>query len=1321
MNSSTSDDFPLQTGYNKPTRRDKRVYVCTYPECGYFSKSIKQFKSHHDDTHTLHCGCYVTDKTRNTHKCSETCSERTEKLKFDPNNLQLGIFSRVDYSFGGSISEYMYKYNESVVSLTAALGIVRDSLVNLFTQYLHYFKTIKVEVTTSVSLLKMEKEEIIFRFLRSGSHQIINPRFINDVLQFIEDILIASLSIFLDGGSNFSLVSVNDCYVKIIQHLPIKPRGFIPTPKEVLKRRGFCNIRATKGNCFLLSVLCCLDEYRNKIKLPEQGNRSFEDLTINEQKRLRKMWTNELSYVPIISEIRKTKSLSIDNFFDCSIDDIHSFQSQNLIGVCVFELIGKSIVPVCLPDQKYDKTVHLLMISELEMKEDDNFSTYECALKNYHYISLYNFSKFLGKGKGGHRVCVCSYCLNSFPPNSFEAHVDECRMISKSKYKFFSDPNTRYKFRKIYAAQSLDVAIFYSLKLLNEKLPVTNNNSPDFLYTRRVSNLHVTNYSLAVVDLDKPQILYSEESSNNVTILEDFIKHIMYTAEVCANLVEKTYKKISMSNEQKIAHKQATNCSMCKRSFVDDPTLIKTAHHSHFSGKYFNAVCSCCNINCERKVVINVYTHDETGAIFNFILKSLTPRLVSKVDIIPKGGPTKYTGLILSKYIKFINTYNFLPTTISEAISSLRGDGTNKELEAFNLLRQGTFSRSEQACKIFTKDFTDPFLSFENQTGQFKRLPKRELMINYLDGSIPSKEQYETYLQVWDTFQIKTFNQFLSLYSKVEMLMIADIFVQFNQFCMRHLGLSPTHYYSLASFVFDSAMFQCVYMKGNKGYQIITSPLVAKLIDDGKRGGIILLSEKVVKSNNNITMNFNGDEENMKFITALDINSAYSQNLLAPLPYDNFKYYNQHEIQQSNIVNQILNQSDSSSMQALLRCDLKYPKLLSTGHGNLPFAPSRCMLTSELLSEYQKQLYSDVYDRSPSDINICKLVLSFDDKTDYVVYSNNLRYYLSKGLLLQNVTEVLTFEVKPYLRPFVEKNLQLRAEAKTPFQIDLIKRLNNSLFGSLGPNYATRSNVKICFSRRECLDLVAKHSFRRLDILTSHSVLIELAKGPTLYTHPQIQFQVVLELSKLELYKLFYDKILCAFPYEKVKLVYCDTDSMYLSFNLSQRIFYDGLKALADDVLDCSSLPQSSFLYSEKNRGKTGCLKFVYKSVAPIIEFIALRVKCFSILLQCNECIELNQQCERCIFVPRNNHVKRFSGLPMFSIRKLTHELYKNIVDKELIQSISFKTIESRNAVPAVYDNTRTIFHNLDLSRYWISPNKSVPYGSLNIPSEKVE
>jgi len=65
--------------------------------------------------------------------------------------------------------------------------------------------------------------------------------------------LIATLTIIVDGGSNFSLVSINMIFVKVLQYLPMKPIVIIRTPKELSKRKDYVNFE---------TVLCCLTEYQ---------------------------------------------------------------------------------------------------------------------------------------------------------------------------------------------------------------------------------------------------------------------------------------------------------------------------------------------------------------------------------------------------------------------------------------------------------------------------------------------------------------------------------------------------------------------------------------------------------------------------------------------------------------------------------------------------------------------------------------------------------------------------------------------------------------------------------------------------------------------------------------------------------------------------------------------------------------------------------------------------------------------------------------------------------------------------------------------------
>src|SRR5436190_866594 len=76
-----------------------------------------------------------------------------------------------------------------------------------------------------------------------------------------------------------------------------------------------------------------------------------------------------------------------------------------------------------------------------------------------------------------------------------------------------------------------------------------------------------------------------------------------------------------------------------------------------------------------------------------------------------------------------------------------------------------------------------------------------------------------------------------------------------------------------------------------------------------------------------------------------------------------------------------------------------------------------------------------------------KLCTTLLDKTDYVVHSRNLKYYLKQGLKLTKVSRVIAFDQDDYMKKYIEHNTNMRTKAKSDFEKDFFKLMNNSVFG----------------------------------------------------------------------------------------------------------------------------------------------------------------------------------------------------------------------------------------------------------------------------------
>ena len=75
--------------------------------------------------------------------------------------------------------------------------------------------------------------------------------------------------------------------------------------------------------------------------------------------------------------------------------------------------------------------------------------------------------------------------------------------------------------------------------------------------------------------------------------------------------------------------------------------------------------------------------------------------------------------------------------------------------------------------------------------------------------------------------------------------------------------------------------------------------------------------------------------------------------------------------------------------------------------------------------------------------NTEKLVLTLEDKENYVVHYKNLQLYLRQGMRLKKVHRVIEFDQEPWMEPYIRMNTEFRKQAKSDFETDFYKLMNN--------------------------------------------------------------------------------------------------------------------------------------------------------------------------------------------------------------------------------------------------------------------------------------
>ena len=123
-----------------------------------------------------------------------------------------------------------------------------------------------------------------------------------------------------------------------------------------------------------------------------------------------------------------------------------------------------------------------------------------------------------------------------------------------------------------------------------------------------------------------------------------------------------------------------------------------------------------------------------------------------------------------------------------------------------------------------------------------------------------------------------------------------------------------------------------------------------------------------------------------------------------------------------------------------------------------------------------------------------KLVANLHDKTECVINIRNLKQALNHGLVLKKVHRVITFNQKAWLKPYINMITDLRTEAKSEFEKELFKLMNNEVFGKTMENVRKHRDIKLVTTERRRNYLVPEPNYHTTKFFTEHLLVIKWKK-----------------------------------------------------------------------------------------------------------------------------------------------------------------------------------------------------------------------------------
>ena len=892
----------------------------------------------------------------------------------------------------------------------------------------------------------------------------------------------------------------------------------------------------------------------------------------------------------------------IDNNLKSKVDILNMEGIQypvSLRGIDRFEHLNPEISITVLGYNEEEK-VYPLKVSKYTGCEHDIVLLLIKDGEKSHYCLVKNISALLSSqiNNNDHKRYFCLNCFNSFKsPDSLDKHKEYCYNNECVKISM-PPPNTFLRFKNFRYSEKALFAIYADFESLIK--PLDNcDPDPNKSYTKKYQKHEPISFCYYIKcfndtlckeifndDTKRKQLnSYIKTKPEDPDAIDVFIKWLEDDVKFLANIKP---KKMVFTKEDEKQFNTASDCWICGEELGND----RVRDHCHYTGCYRGAAHNTCNLKYRKPESVPVFFHNLTGYDSHLFIKKLgSSNEKENIKCIPNNEEKYITftkTIIAGQYtnkkgeeknktfdIVFKDSLKFMSSSLGALVNNLPKNGFKNiskyyTPEQVELIKQKGFYPYEYMDVIEKFNDTKP--------------PPREVFYSKLSGKGITEKNYKHVWNVWNTFKMKTFKDYHELYNETDVLLLADVFENFRNLCLKIYGLDPVYYYTAPGLAWDA----CLKMT-NINLELLSDPNMLLMFEKGIRGGISIISNRYGEANNKHMGNrFNKNKLN-KYLMYLDANNLYGCAMSEKLPTHGFKWLTSGEMEKlfNNRVVQIWEKTP-----CILEVDLEYPENLHDLQNDYPFCPERVECKN----------------------GVEKLIPNLRNKTKYIIHYKNLIQCLKAGLKLKKIHRGIKFIESEWMKPYIEMNTNLTTKAKNNFEKDFFKLMNNSVFGKTMENIRNRVNVKLVNTEEKFKKLSAKPNYKGRKIFNENLISVHMKKTSLTMNKPVYLGMCILDLSKTIMYDFHYNYIKPKYG-AKAKLLFTDTDSFM--YEIETEDFYKDISKDVKDRFDTSDYPENhpSGIPTGINKKVLGMFKDEAAGKR-IKEFVGLRAKLYSFIME---------------------------------------------------------------------------------------------------------
>ena len=163
-------------------------------------------------------------------------------------------------------------------------------------------------------------------------------------------------------------------------------------------------------------------------------------------------------------------------------------------------------------------------------------------------------------------------------------------------------------------------------------------------------------------------------------------------------------------------------------------------------------------------------------------------------------------------------------------------------------------------------------------------MPNKELFYSNLTLESISETDYAHANNLFKKFNINNLGEYHDLYVRSDTLLLAYIFENFRQSCLKNYELDAAHFVSLASLAWQACL-----KKTNIESELLTDYDMLLMIEEGIRGVISHAIYHYPKANNKYMKDYDRKKKS-SYIQYLDANNLYGKAMTEKLLVRGFKW-----------------------------------------------------------------------------------------------------------------------------------------------------------------------------------------------------------------------------------------------------------------------------------------------------------------------------------------------------------------------------------------------------------------------------------------------